>query len=195
MVSSTVEIIYRHPNPKVMVKGARILQHRDPQKNMHYCEPEERMVDYKGKSIKVIVYVVPIDYARRLLSMQPDRFFLLSPEKLIITKYSKDRLSNTNEVVRSIVAEGQPPPEQPEPAAEEEKPPAGPVQEAQPETATQPVAEKELAPAFPPDAPPAGEGEPEKKDEGLPEVPDPNGPPPEQPNPPAGAFARPHAEE
>jgi len=179
----TVKIIYRHPNPRVMAEGPKILDYRDPTGKMHYCDPDEQMVEVKGNKIPVIVYETPIAYGRRLLSRQPDRYFLLSPDKLIIPRWTADKLGMKNEMVKSVLVDNRLL-KQPEPAKEEKPgeetqlPPAENTFINSPET---PTAREEVKPA-------------EVKDE-LPDVPDPAGPYQHPGRAPAGSFARPTVEE
>ena len=133
----TVDLVYKHPNPRTMAQGPRILDYVPPgSKKTEYYEPEEREIDVGGdKPIKACVYTVAAMYARRLLSAQPDRYFLLKPEKLIVPKLSEHGLRRENIVVKSILAALKEPgkPEHPEPEpsiqdAKRDQPPSGHAQ-------------------------------------------------------------------
>lgn len=169
-----VEIIYRHPNARVMALGARILNWTDPAGKQEFYEPEDREVTVNGKKVECIIYTLPIQYARSLLGEQPERYFLLSPKKLVVQVLTQDRVTIQSKVVKSVleVAESFPtpkihkekitPPKKKEGAFKAERPPnAPPVDNTPPaetETETEDNVNESIPDINPLHRPPTGEG-------------------------------------
>lgn len=93
-----VELVWRHPNPRVYEKGPIILDYRDHTGEKFFFRPERKEIQ---PGVKAWVYSVHYSYAQNLLGNQPDRYFLLSPEDLIVPV--SDGMSSENKVFESIL--------------------------------------------------------------------------------------------
>ncbi len=97
-MANNVTLEWKHPNPEIMRRGPRFLEYLDHKNEPHVFEP---VLDSDGR----ITYTVPEIYARRLLSNQSDRFFLISPPEIIIRKRSKDGIGVSYERIKSVIVE------------------------------------------------------------------------------------------
>ena len=75
-----VTILFKHPMKAHATRPAPVLEFIDRQKKQFFFEPEVR----KNQAGEITVYTVPEEYARQLLSQQPERYFLLSPDSMMI---------------------------------------------------------------------------------------------------------------
>jgi len=99
-----VKILYRHPDPKVRKLPAKALEYKNGKGETEFYLPET--VD--GARGPVTVYAVPVDFARRLLANQPERYFLQEPAELVIKRklpggLSSETIKLTNELAAKLL--------------------------------------------------------------------------------------------
>jgi hypothetical protein len=76
-----IKLVWRHPNERVYRNIPPILSAKDHAGKTHFSQPQK--IEIK-KGIKAWVYELEMFHAQRLLSSQSDRYYLLSPEELIV---------------------------------------------------------------------------------------------------------------
>lgn len=92
---SKVKLLWKAPSVALAQRGPRVLEFLNREGKTEFFAPE---MDESGN----ILYEVTEDYGRRLLAGQADRFFLLSPAKLIIKKRRQDNMGAEYVTVKAI---------------------------------------------------------------------------------------------
>jgi len=105
---SKATILFRHPMAKVRALPARPLEYRDPKGDTHIFMPET--VQSASHGLQVQYVDLPMDFARRLLANQPDRYFLVLPKEIVVKRrvpstLSMDYVRITNENAARFLSE------------------------------------------------------------------------------------------
>ena len=134
LTQETVKILFFHPNPVIRAKAPRILDFTPKGGERQYFEPKDETVTIGRKKVDAVVYELPATYARRLLSAQRDRYFLLKPDSLIVPTISANGMATENIKLKSILKGGEfkleePKKEEPKPEVPPTPPPQAPTQE------------------------------------------------------------------
>lgn len=108
---------WKHPVDAIQKQGPKVLEWIDRKGEVQFFSP---YMDEAGR----ITYEVSEEYARRVLAAQPDRFFLLTPQELIIRVRREDGLGAKIVTVKSVLPKVAPPltPSALEPVADEGEP-------------------------------------------------------------------------
>lgn len=97
MAEKTLKLLWKAVNSTLAQRGPRVLEFLDRDGKTQFFIPE---VDADGN----VIYEVDIDYGRRLLAGHADRFFLLSPSKVVIKRRRKDNMGAEYVTVHAIAS-------------------------------------------------------------------------------------------
>ncbi len=100
---SKVKLLWKAPSVALAQRGPRVLEFLNREGKTEFFAPE---MDESGN----IIYEVSEDYGRRLLAGQADRFFLLSPAKIIVKQRRKDNMGAEYVTVKAITGFNTPAP-------------------------------------------------------------------------------------
>ncbi len=92
---SKVKLLWKAPSVALAQRGPRVLEFLNREGKTEFFSPE---MDAEGN----IIYDVTEEYGRRLLAGQADRFFLVSPGKLIVKRRRKDNMGSEYVTVKAI---------------------------------------------------------------------------------------------
>lgn len=104
-----VKILYRHPDPRVRKLPAKALEYKNPKGEAEFYMPETT----DGPNGTRTFYVVPVEFARRMLANQPERYFLVEPKQLVVKRklaggLSSETVQITNELAAKFLAADDP---------------------------------------------------------------------------------------
>lgn len=94
-----VKVLWKAPNVAIAQRGPRYLEYTNREGKVEFFAPQ---MDAEGH----IFYEVDEEYGRRLLAGQHDRFFLLSPDSMIIKRRRKDGMGAEYVTVHSLAKTG-----------------------------------------------------------------------------------------
>lgn len=105
MGTKDIKILFRHPDANVRRLPPKPLEIRNKDGETDFFVPEQVNTN-KGVAH---IYTVPLEFGRRLLANQPDRYFLLEPAQVMVKRklpggLSSDFVTVTNKVAASLLA-------------------------------------------------------------------------------------------
>ncbi len=92
---SKVKLLWKASTVALAQRGPRVLEFLNREGKVEFYSPE---MDEDGH----ILYDVSEEYGRRLLAGQSDRFFLVSPAKLIVKKRRQDNMGSEYVTMKAI---------------------------------------------------------------------------------------------
>lgn len=125
---SKVKLLWKAPSVALAQRGPRVLEFLNREGKTEFFSPE---MDAEGN----ILYEVSEEYGRRLLAGTADRYFLISPAKLIVKRRRKDNMGAEYVTIKAISGMT-PPKDEPEtPSAGAQGPDGTPAVAQVPESA------------------------------------------------------------